>query len=149
VILKRLLDVFKDFQTSGIFRLEGEISTEDLSQIAKQHGIAFFLIDGREINNKVQFLKKSALAMSFPDYFGANWDAFEDCLTDMSWHETDGFVILYDNIDTFAQHSPDQFKVALEIFRDTVEFWRNQGKPFYLVLRGHGEQLRELPSIVF
>ena len=110
--MKRLLDVFKDFQTSGIFRLEGEISTEDLSQIAKQHGIAFFLIDGREINNKEQFLKKSALAMSFPDYFGANWDAFEDCLTDMSWHETDGFVILYDNIDTFAQHSPDQFKVG-------------------------------------
>jgi RNAse (barnase) inhibitor barstar len=148
-MLKRLLDVFKDFQTSGIFRLEGEISTEELSKVAKQHGIAFFLIDGRKINNKEQFLRNSAQAMNFPDYFGANWDAFEDCLTDMSWHETDGFVVLYDNVDTFAQNSPDQFKVALEIFRDIIEFWRNQEKPFFVVVRGHGEQLRELPSIVF
>jgi RNAse (barnase) inhibitor barstar len=145
----KLLDVFKDFKASGVFRLEGEISAEELSKIARQHGLAFFLIDGRKIKNKEQFLKDSAKAMNFPDYFGANWDAFEDCLTDMSWHEAKGFVILYDNMDSFAQHSPDQLKVALGIFRDTVEFWRSQKKMFFVVVHGQGGQLGELPSIAF
>ncbi len=148
-MLKRLRDVLKDFQTSGVFRLEGEISTEELSKAAEQHGIAFFLVDGRKINNKEQFLRSAAQEMNFPDYFGANWDAFEDCLTDMSWHESNGFMILYDNFDGFAQDSPDGFKTMLGILHDTVDFWRSQKKPFFVVMRGQGEQFRKLPSISF
>jgi len=147
--LKRLRHILKDFQTSGVFRLEGEISAEELSKIAEGEGIAFFLVDGRKINNKEQFLRSSAHEMNFPDYFGSNWDAFEDCLTDMSWHESNGFMILYDNFGGFARDSPDEFAIMLGILRDTVDFWRSQEKPFFVVMRGQGEQLRKLPLIAF
>ena len=147
--MKNLPDILPDFRSSGVFRLPDESPIKELEKLAKQYRYKFFLLDGAEIRSKERFLNHAAAVLSFPDYFGNNWDAFEDCLTDMSWHETDGFVVLYDNVDTFAQNSPDQFKVALEIFRDIIEFWRNQEKPFFVVVRGHGEQLRELPSIVF
>ncbi len=147
--MKRLLDILEDFQASGVFRLEGDISAKELEKTIEQYGLAFFLLDGTKINNKKQFLKEAAERLKFPDYFGANWDAFEDCLTDMSWHEADGFVILYDHFEIFATDSPDQFKMALEILRDSVDFWRDQTKPMLVLLRGHGGPLPELPSIAF
>jgi RNAse (barnase) inhibitor barstar len=134
--VKKLPDIFSDFRASGVFRLEGDISTKKLEETIKQGGLAFFLLDGTKIHNKEQFLKEAAERLQFPDYFGANWDAFEDCLTDMSWHEADGYVILYDNFEAFAEHSPDQFHTALEIFKQSTEFWRDRKKALLVLVRG-------------
>jgi hypothetical protein len=82
--VKKLPDILSDFRASGVFRLQGDISAKELEKIIKQGGLAFFLLDGAKINSKDQFLKEAAARLQFPDYFGANWDAFEDCLTDMS-----------------------------------------------------------------
>ena len=35
--------------------------------------------------NKQELLLKLARGLSFPDYFGNNWDALIDCLSDLSW----------------------------------------------------------------
>jgi len=42
-----------------------------------------FYLDGKKINSKQTFLKQAAEAMKFPAYFGANWDAFDECITDL------------------------------------------------------------------
>ena len=145
--MKRLPDILSDFRASGVFRLADDAPIKELEELAKQYSYAFFLLDGADIHDKRQFLNRTAAALSFPDYFGNNWDAFEDCLTDMSWHETDGFLILYDHFEAFAKHAPDQFKIALEILRDSTGYWRDQKKPLFVLLHGHGEQLPGLPSV--
>ena len=40
-------------------------------------------LDGTKITSKESFLKEIAEALEFPDYFGHNWDALEDCLRDL------------------------------------------------------------------
>ena len=147
--MKNLPDILPDFRSSGVFRAPDESPIEELEKLAKQYKYKFFLLDGAEIQGKERFLNHAAAVLSFPDYFGNNWDAFEDCLTDMSWHETDGFLIVYDHFEAFAQHSPDQFKMALEILRDSVKFWRERKRPFFVLLRGRGKQELELPSVAF
>ncbi len=47
-------------------------------------GIQVFYLDGTEINNKETFLRKTAGVMKFPTYFGLNWDAFKECITDLT-----------------------------------------------------------------
>jgi len=74
--------------------------------------------------------------MHFPEYFGDNWDAFEDCLTDLSWVDADGYLILYDHTDVFAEHCPQHFDTLKEIFKEAAEFWHGQGKPMIVLLRG-------------
>lgn len=42
---------------------------------------------------KAELLERVALALSFPDYFGRNWDALIDCLSDLSWcHEPEAII---------------------------------------------------------
>ena len=91
--MKNLADILSDFRASGVFRLADDAPIRELEKLAKQYTYAFFLLDGAGIQGKEQFLNHAASVLSFPDYFGNNWDAFEDCLTDMSWHEAKGFVI--------------------------------------------------------
>lgn len=111
---------------------------QELEVKAVRQGLAFFPVAGQGIHSKEQFLDHFARALDFPDYFGGNWDAFEDCLTDLSWHDAPGYVILYGEFDAFAGQAPDQFEVALEILNAAVEFWRDQGKSMFVFLVGEG-----------
>jgi RNAse (barnase) inhibitor barstar len=145
----KLLDLLTDSKRSGVYRLEGPAAVNKMKRLVEQRGLAFFALDGKIVHNKDQFLKQAAAALQFPDYFGNNWDAFADCLTDMEWHEADGFVILYGNFDFFAERERDQFGVALEIFTESAEFWRSQGKLMIVLLSGAAENAKGVPSISF
>lgn len=102
---------------------------------AKKAGFACFHIDGKSIARKEQFLNRAATAMRFPKSFGNNWDAFEECLLDLE-SDADGFLVLYDHIDGLAEAHPDQFETAVEIFRDAVASWKEDGTAFVVLLSG-------------
>lgn len=128
----------RDSEAAGMYLLDAAIAVVDIEKEVEQRGFAFFYLEGGGIFSKEQFLDQIARAMDFPDYFGGNWDALEDCLTDLSWREAPGYVILYDHFDVFAEQVPDQFETALEILDASVEFWRAQGKPLFVMLRRKG-----------
>jgi RNAse (barnase) inhibitor barstar len=121
---------------SGVYWLKSAATPGELEKAAKEEGFAYFHIEGQKLTKKEQFLNHAALAMHFPEYFGDNWDAFEDCLMDLSWIEADGFVIVYDHVDVFAEHQPQHFDTLLEILREATEYWHGQGKPMLALLRG-------------
>jgi Barstar (barnase inhibitor) len=37
-------------------------------------------------------------ALQFPDYFGNNWDAFDECISDLSWLNAESFLIAHRDI---------------------------------------------------
>ena len=94
-----------------------------------------FYLDGKKINSKQTFLKQAAEAMEFPAYFGANWDAFDECITDLTWCPAQRYVILYDHADIFAQAEPTQYQIALDIFNSAKEYWEANNIPLkFLVI---------------
>jgi hypothetical protein len=50
-----------------------------------KYGVRLFSFSALDIDTKEQLLDAIAAAMEFPDYFGRNWDALNDCLGDMMW----------------------------------------------------------------
>ncbi len=63
--------------------------------------------------------------MQFPTYFGANWDAFDECITDLTWCPAEKYVILYDDADIFAQAEPTQYQIAVDILNSAKEYWES------------------------
>lgn len=71
-------------------------------------------LDTRDADNKAAFLATCARDLHFPDYFGGNWDAFEECLRDLPERPT---LIVW----TGAAGLPDEVReTALQIFGDSL-----------------------------
>jgi len=121
---------------SGVYWLKSHAIPADLEKAAKTAGYAYFHIEGQKLTTKEQFLNHAALATHCPEYFGDNWDAFEDCLTDLSWVDAEGYLIVYDHTDVFAEHAPQHFDTLIEVLKESAEFWHGQGKPMIALLRG-------------
>jgi RNAse (barnase) inhibitor barstar len=143
----KLSDILADCKDSGVYLLEGTTAVSQAKELVERHGLAFLVLDGKTIHGKDEFLKQAAATLQFPDYFGGNWDALADCLTDMSWHQASGFVILYNDFNPFAEKARDEFRVALDIFRESTEFWRSQGKIMIVLLAGTPENAKEAPAV--
>ncbi|MDG4594912.1 MAG: barstar family protein [Candidatus Contendobacter sp.] len=94
----------------------------------------FFLINGDIIEDKMTFLKEFSDKLKFPGYFGFNWDAFDECITDLSWHDLDkGFLIIYKNPHNFRTKKPDEWKIANDILFDAMHYWDNEKTPMILI----------------
>lgn len=96
--------------------------------------IQIFYLNGREISSKETFLTKAAEAMKFPAYFGVNWDAFDESITDLTWCPALCYVLLYDRPDIFAQADATQWQIALDISRSAEEYWGTTNTPLALFL---------------
>ena len=54
------------------------------------------------------FLEEFARGLDFPDYFGGNWDALEDCLRDLEWLSAEAFVLIITNAEQVLKNSPGE-----------------------------------------
>jgi RNAse (barnase) inhibitor barstar len=138
--------LFENEAPSGVYWLKSPSPSADLSKLAKAQGLAFFHLDGKNIERKEQFLNHAASVMHFPDYFGGNWDSFEECLTDMEWVNSDGFLIYFDHTDKFSQHHESQLETVVELFQDAVGYWKDESRPMLVLLSG-GEPIDGVKKI--
>ena len=130
--LESLLEADK----GGVWFLPAHVEPRSVQAAAKRAGFAFFHIEGKNITRKEQLLNHAATAMHFPKSFGHNWDALEECLTDLEWVDAEGYVIYYDHIDGLLEAHPDQFETLVEILRDVVATWKQEGSAMVVLLSG-------------
>ena len=118
-----------------IYLVNHDLNIESLQQEAKTDEFAFFYLDGTKICGPCDFLQEAAEAMHFPDYFGNNWNAFDECISDLEWIPAQGYIIFYSNFMKFAKKDPNQFKIALSIFQVAVDYWQGEKIPMYVLLQ--------------
>lgn len=133
--MSKLQQALKQTQPPGVYRFASTAPDVFLRAEAGRVAWKLFVLNGTQIKDKPTFLEKIAKAMHFPSYFGKNWDALNDCLTDMEWERATGYVLLFQSPDRFIKTSPDDWKVAQEILRSAIQFWQEQKIPFYVLLR--------------
>jgi RNAse (barnase) inhibitor barstar len=120
----------------GVWFLPNHPDPKAIQALAKRAGFAYFHVEGRNIARKDQLLNHFATALSFPSHFGENWDALEECLTDLEWVDAQGYLLYYDHIDGLLAAHPDQFETLVEILRDAVASWKDDDTAMIVLLSG-------------
>ncbi|TVO59790.1 barnase inhibitor [Denitromonas halophila] len=83
-------------------------------------------LDG--LTDKGQILDALAQRFDMPRWFGHNWDALYDCLTDLSWLPGKGYVLVLTKVapDTRAA------SILTDLLTDCCEYWQDRGVPFHV-----------------
>jgi hypothetical protein len=111
----KLLDRLMDPARSGVYRVT---RADELLDALRGSKLAVATVDLRQ-----PVFEAFARALAFPDWFGGNWDALEDCLTDLSWREAGGHVVILEGHDASG--------ILIDVLDAAAQFWAGQGKPFF------------------
>ena len=91
---------------------------------------ALATLDGRSLTTRDSLLRALGRSLAFPDYYGANWDALEECLQDLSWHAGPVTICI-----EHAESVPGELLETLElIFLGAADHWRKAGRVCSLFL---------------
>lgn len=136
----KLLQRLQDAGKSGVYRTS---RIDPLTDALRPSGLDFQRIGIRGVAEKSALMEALGSALRLPAWFGGNWDALEDCLTDLSWRAGAGHVIAFEGLDALPQEEQD---VLFDVLASAAEFWREQGKPFFAVFVDPGRRLA-LPDL--
>ncbi|MET9864741.1 barstar family protein [Streptomyces sp. NPDC006386] len=64
--------------------------------------------------------------LRLPDYFGWNWNALRDCLTDLHWITAKHFLLTIDDADAVLSESTEEREILFRALNDAVKFWAGQ-----------------------
>ena len=137
-------DLLRDPARSGVYRLPETAAW--VSQISATD-YAVWRVDLGKVRSKAGLLAVLATTLEFPDWFGHNWDALQDCLTDLSWRPAPGYVVVLENCGGLAASAPETFATTLEVFRDAARWWAGEQVPFWVFVGGLADGPYNLPRL--
>lgn len=80
-------------------------------------GVVARIVRGRHATTRSALFNEFSAALQFPPHFGANWDAFHDCLSDLTWLHTSTVVVCVTEslrlLDTANEDQLGSFVTAL------------------------------------
>jgi len=131
----KLTERLNDASRSGVYRTT---RVDALDEAVQGTRLDCSRISLEKIDGKEGLLKKIAAELAFPSWFGANWDALEDCLADLSWRtpqdkahgKTQGHLLV---IDGFEGVPNDDLGILIDVLASSAEFWSGRGTPFFAV----------------
>lgn len=116
----------------------------------QESGLTVRRVRGRKMTTAQGLFDEMAAALQFPAYFGENWNAFDECISDMDWLPlVGGLAILVSEPHKVLAEAPGELSVlvrALQGAHGTYsqpiaagEPWDRPAVPFHMVLVGADE----------
>ncbi|WP_016907281.1 barstar family protein [Streptomyces xiaopingdaonensis] len=125
--------VFDGSVPAGVYRCPGV--GPDALMHAEAAGWIGAVADLTGVTDKAGFMEAFAVGLELPGYFGRNWDALSDCLTDLSWWgETEGYLLLTAGWAGFEQAAPAEADSAAGVLSAAAGYWAVRETPLTVLL---------------
>lgn len=128
----------------GVYRWSSKATTDQARRTVTDAGWNFVLLETTRVSDKAGFLDVCATAFDLPRWFGRNWDALADSLSDRSTGEPE--VVLWEGWRELLRHDHDTVDLALQIFTEDA----NESGQLRVLLREAGDVpdlLSEVPVL--
>ena len=141
-----LLTVLADARQAGIYHLSpsGQAAVREAAPTA---GLACFDISFADSGRIDTVLTQLGYDLDFPDWYGRNLDALKDCLTDFSWCQAAGYVLIICRAEVLLAEDPAAFAVLHEVFAAAIAEWREQDFPMWVFYDLRADGLATLPAL--
>jgi hypothetical protein len=100
------------------------------------------------LKTKADILLSISEALSFPDYFGNNWDAFDECINDLEWLPYKGYILLLENGSDLLELPLNEWKLFFGVLEEATEFWKQEGKSFHVALVGSSLLSQKMKALI-
>lgn len=127
---------------AGPYRLrpkQGEL----LAEAAQTQGLRLFALDLGRAADKTAWLAALGQGLGFPEWYGANFDALYDCLTDGDWMSPQGCLLHLSGFTALGEEGTD---TLIAILQAAADEWREQGRPLWAALDAPCLDLDPLPA---
>jgi hypothetical protein len=139
VTTARLAVVLSGARPTGIYRWLSRAHPSAVRRELAAAGWATHLLDGYAVDGKQELFDRCAEELAFPAWFGRTWEAFTDCLGDLSWLPGAGHVLLWEQYGVLARGDAKAWRLAYQAFGQAIDARRVTGAtPLYVLLRGAG-----------
>jgi len=136
--VSKLLQRLSDASKSGVYRTS---RTDEILAAARGSALHVARIDLAGASAKEALIERIARALAFPPWFGGNWDALEDCLSDLSWMAAGGYVLL---LEGAAQIALAERGTLVDVLASAAASWAERKRPFFAVFLDGPAALPEL-----
>ena len=87
-----------------------------------------YILEGNKMQTRDTLFFEISNKLKFPDYFGNNWDALDECLQDLEWIEDENINIVIKDYGLILHldHS-DEKTIFMSCIKDADEFWSSDG----------------------
>ncbi len=112
-----------------------ETNTKSLAHVlakAEEDGLTVFDIDISRVNSKQDLLTRIKAGLSLPSYFGANWDALEECLREVAG--SPGILLVLRSADALLVLPASDRQILISILSESARFWERERIRFSTVL---------------
>ena len=113
-------------------------SFESLSEVRNAPVITTVAEIPTGVARKDDLLLELAQSLRFPDYFGQNWDALEECMRDLSWLPAGAVSIVHRDLPLETDAAGRG--TYLEILSGAEMAWPAEGRELVLVFPGEVAQ---------
>lgn len=85
--------------------------------------VLFVEFDGSRMHTVEGFFSEYAREFPFPEYFGWNWAAFDECMTELEGRPARAYVTLIRRADEMLSAEPSELATCLRQLEDIGRYW--------------------------
>jgi RNAse (barnase) inhibitor barstar len=130
-----LAGILADHLDRGVYRWHAAFPAAEVAHTVEHAGWGFGYVDGWQHQTRSEFLAAIGEALGFPDHYGQNLDALNDCLRDLPGRT----VLLWDGWATLAREDEATFDAVRAVLGEHTAVLTT-------LLRGEGPYV-DVPSL--